>query len=369
MRIRMFRNSFRSFLFISLNCLTVSIGYAQEIKIGALFSLTGYAAIAGKDELDGVILAVEEKNLQGGISGKRIVLISEDNRSDQRATTTGLQKLIGIDNVAAIIGPNWTEFTEIAAPIAQRNKVLLLTPSGWSKNLIKDRDYVFSSLENHLSIVKPLTELIIKKQPKKITAFVAANQYFESLFENISDEIGSKSMAISKVVKVNPSDTEFRTSLLQINATSDDVILNFLAEGVGLSAFYRQIREMKIPAQIYSANSIRYDNAFLSNLSAAEGTIFFDYVDPSTEDFKLRFEERFKRKPIPGAARAYDAMNAILQAAKECGTSSEDIKRCLPTISFKGASGAFGFDADRNFTVTAAPSRLYIVKDGSIQPF
>lgn len=339
------------------------------IRMGAVFALSGYAALAGQDELDGVVMAVDDINEQNRFAGKRIELATEDNRSDRGATVSAVQKLIGIDDVNAIIGPNWIEFTEVAAPIAQTNKIPLVTPSGWSENLTKGREFVFSGLENHPSIVKPLVDLIVKERPQRVTAFVATNQYFESIFDSISKQLETHSIHLTTIVRVNPDQTEFRPLLLQYKAQSGDLILNLLAEGIGLSSFYKQIRELRISSPVYSANSISYDEGMLSNLRVAEGTIFFDYIDPSSDDFKRRFEGRFKRKPLPSAARAYDAMKAVGEAALKCGTSPDQIARCLTHVTFAGASGPFGFDGDRNFKVVASPSRLYQIRNGKIATF
>ncbi len=337
------------------------------IRIGAVFSLSGYAALAGQDELDGVIMAAEELNGQEPFAGNQIELIKEDNRSDQGATVAAVQKLVGVDRVAAIVGPNWAEFAEIAAPIAQSNKVPLVTPSGWSENLTKGREFIFSGLENHPSIVKPLVDLIVEQRSRKITALVATNQYFESIFDSISQHLSAHSISIDRVIRVNPAETDFRSVLLQLKAREGDLIINLLAEGVGLSSFYKQVRELRISTKIYSGNAISYDEGILNNLELVEGTIFFDYIDPSTDEFKQRFQRRFARKPMPGAARAYDAMKAIGEAATKCGPSSDQIAKCLTHITFKGASGPFGFDVDRNFKVAVTPSRLYEVRNGKIE--
>ena len=69
---------------------------------------------------------------------------------------------------------------------------------------------------------------------------------------------------------------------------------------------------------------------------------------------------------MPGAARAYDVVNAIRRAALKCGTSSDQIRDCLRQVAFVGDSGPFEFDIERNFKVTATPSRLYEVRNGKI---
>lgn len=350
------------------NVLLSSNGACEDIRIGALFSLSGYAALAGQDELDGVTLAVEELNDDARFAERKIRLFIEDNRSEKATTAAAIKKLIGVDGVSAIVGPNWAEFAEVAAPIAQLNGIPLVTPSGWSKNLTRGREYVFSALEGHPIIVKPLVDYIVEQRPKEITAFVAANEYFESLYDSILQNLSAHSLRVNKLIRVSPTETDFRSALLQLKARDCDVVLNLLAEGVGLSSFYKQVRELKVSAKIFSGNSISFDHGNLANLNLANGTVFVDYVDASTEAFKRRFNARFKRDPLPTASRAFDVMKAVAESALMCGTSGVRMRGCLTNVSFDGASGPFSFNIDRNFRISAPPSRVYEVRDGRIVP-
>ena len=106
---------------------TQSLAAEPPIKIGALFALSGWAAIGGRSELNATTMAIDEINAAGGVLGRPIELVVEDNRSDLRATVSAVIKLKNIDSVPVIFGPNWAEFADVAAPVFESSKVIMLT--------------------------------------------------------------------------------------------------------------------------------------------------------------------------------------------------------------------------------------------------
>ena len=96
----------------------------QPIKIGQMSALTGIGADIGEEERNGTLLAVEEINARGGISGRPIEMISEDTPAfDLKQGVSVAEKLIEVDKVLAIIGPQWDNQAEVVATVAANKKV------------------------------------------------------------------------------------------------------------------------------------------------------------------------------------------------------------------------------------------------------
>src|SRR3989338_3856413 len=112
------------FLAINLNSLSSN---QEGIEIGGLFHLTGAGAFWGEGEYNGATLAIEEINEAGGINGKSLKIIIEDGKTDFPETVNALKKLAQIDGVKIIIGPTW--FGQVASPLAEELKVLVISPS------------------------------------------------------------------------------------------------------------------------------------------------------------------------------------------------------------------------------------------------
>ncbi len=115
----------------------------QGIKVGFFGALTGPTATFAISGKNGAMLAVAEINAAGGVLGKPIVLLSEDDRGEAAEAASAVSKLITRDHVVALIGENASSRTLAAAPIAQSYKVPMISPSSTNVEVTKKGDYVF----------------------------------------------------------------------------------------------------------------------------------------------------------------------------------------------------------------------------------
>src|SRR3989344_4828239 len=114
----------------------------QIIKIGALLPLTGQNAIYGEEIKNAIELAKTEINEHGGINGKQMEIIYEDDKADPTVGTKAMQKLIEIDDVSIVLG-SWVSGVVLAvAPIAEQNKVVVLA-TAISPKITTAGDYIF----------------------------------------------------------------------------------------------------------------------------------------------------------------------------------------------------------------------------------
>ena len=122
------KTSILLFMFIGLSFLSAPLAIAQETyKIGAAFALSGAIAVYGEGFKKAVDLAVEEINTAGGIKGKKIEIVYEDNKSTPKDCVTAVRKLIAVDKVPVLFGPAGSSNFMAAAPVAQESKVVMLS--------------------------------------------------------------------------------------------------------------------------------------------------------------------------------------------------------------------------------------------------
>lgn len=115
----------------------------DTIKIGFLGAKTGGHAAYGVETLKGMQMAAKDINDAGGILGKKIEIVEEDHGSKVSEGTNVTQKLITRDKVVAIVGDPTTGITKAAAPIAQQNKVVLLSAGAVGTGVVEIGDYIF----------------------------------------------------------------------------------------------------------------------------------------------------------------------------------------------------------------------------------
>src|ERR1044071_3336844 len=116
-------------------------GGGETIKVGEFASLTGKEATFGQMSHHGTELAVEEVNTAGGVLGKKIELIYEDDQSKAGEPATVVKKLISRDGVVAVLGEVASSRSMEAAPICQQNKIPMISPSSTNVKLTEMGDY------------------------------------------------------------------------------------------------------------------------------------------------------------------------------------------------------------------------------------
>jgi branched-chain amino acid transport system substrate-binding protein len=115
----------------------------NEIRVGEFGSLTGGTATFGITTHEGIQMAVDEVNAAGGINGKMVKLITEDDRGKPEEAATVVEKLITRDHAHAILGEVASSNSLAAAPIAQRHKVPMISPSSTNPKVTAQGDYIF----------------------------------------------------------------------------------------------------------------------------------------------------------------------------------------------------------------------------------
>ncbi len=335
----------------------------EPIALGAIYSLSGWGAVGGVAELRATKLAVEEINTAGGILGRPIELHVEDNRSDLKETVSAFQKLHATEQIPVLLGPNWAEFAEVVAPIADRKRVVMLSSSGYTRTLTKGKPYVFTTLTPHHTHTKLLFDRIAQAGHKKIAILHSINTYYESIYQSFLERFKTKGIALHKTLAIEPKTTDFRSFLLRLKSDGVDGILALLQESGEIPAFLRQAQELELHAQIYAAD-ISYDDVLHKDPSLAEGVEFFRYITTSTPAFQEKFLATYDAPALLGVGEAYDNVYLIKHCMETYGVTAKQVKECLQSVRYQGVSGTVTFDEEGLINSPREVTRLETVKDG-----
>lgn len=344
----------------------LSVAGESSISIGAVYSLTGYGAEQGLGELNATLLAVEDINMAGGVNGKELKLVFEDNRSTAKDTVSAFKKLINIHKVPVILGPNWVEFAEPVSQFAEDSGIVLLTSSAYSKKLTEGKDFIFTTMIGCNYMVEPLAQDIIAQKAEKIVLLVSNNPYFKC----ISDEL-IKQLDKHEIIEMvfDPEQRDYRSVITKLKTSDAKIVVSFLAEGGALFSFFKQAKDLELKKNVYSSNAIAYENPLLNNLQTAEGVIYFDYRSLASEEWEKRYEERFHKDMVYSGGQAYEDVWMLKWAMENCGEDSQGIKKCLKKIKHRGMTGAVSFDETNNVVGLENYVVLKTIKDGKIVAF
>ncbi len=215
------------FLVVGLGSLIfapLAVQAADPIKIGSVLRLSA-GAEDGLPAKRGVELAVEEINKAGGIKGRKLEVIFEDEKDSPTSAVNAVQKLINVDKVAAIIGPMTSGAALAAAPSANEAKILLVTPTATSPKVSGSGAYIYRGCSRIDKQAEALTDYIAKNyQPKTVGVLYSNEPYGKGcndLFAKYFEKLGIKVVATESFMR---GAKDFKAQLTNLKAANPDIL-------------------------------------------------------------------------------------------------------------------------------------------------
>ena len=341
----------------------------QGIKVGFFGALTGPTATFAVSGRNGAMLAVEEINAAGGVLGKPLVLLSEDDRGEASEAASVASKLITRDHVVALIGENASSRTLAAAPIAQSYKVPMVSPSSTNIEVTKKGDYIF-----RVCFIDPYQGQALatfaRRDLQAQTAAIlvdARSDYYVGLAEAFRKSFEAAGGRIVDESKYTEGDNDFSAQLTALRPKKPDVLVvpGYYTDA-GLIA--RQARALGLSAVLLGADG--WDSPKLVEIGgeAMEGSYLSNHysVDdpsPAVRKFVDAYKAKYGAEPDSIAALTYDATRMLADAITRAGsTEGKRIRDALAsTKDFAGVTGTISMDADRN---PVKPAVILKVQDG-----
>lgn len=329
---------------------------ANEIVIGHFASMTGSEATFGTSTDDGIRMAIEEVNNAGGIKGKKVKLITMDDQGKAEEATSVVTRLIQQEKVVAILGEVASGRSLAAAPIAQKSKVPMVTPSSTNQKVTEIGNYIFRTcfidpFQGTVMAAFAINNLKVKKvavlRDVKSDYSVGLADFFIAKFK----ELGGTVIAD---VSYQAGDVDFKAQLTQLKSKNPEAIFvpGYYTE-VGLVAL--QARELGIKVPLLGGDG--WDSPKLHEIGkqAIEGGYFSnhyasDSTDPIAQEFTKKYTEKYKKVPDGMAATGYDGARILLQAMANAPTvDSENIRNELAKIrDFAGVTGKITMNEKRD---------------------
>ncbi|MEH7415965.1 ABC transporter substrate-binding protein [Neobacillus drentensis] len=302
------------------------------IKIGANLELSGGVASYGQSAKEGIELAIEEINKKG-INGKKLELVTVDNKSDAAEATSGALKLATQDKVVAMIGAATSTNTLAQVQIAQDNKIPLITPTATNATItFKDgklNDFVFRTcfidpFQGTVAANFATNDLKAKSAAVLIDSSSDYSKGLAASFKKAFKDNGGKIVAEEAYVA---KDTDFHATLTRIKAANPDyVFLPGFYEEVGL--IVKQARELGLNVPIMGGDG--WDSPKLVDIAGAaslQNTYITNHYSSGDSDKKVQgFVSAFKAKydgksPDAFGALGYDTVYFLADAIKRAGSS------------------------------------------------
>ena len=360
-------------------CFIISIGIiftscnksgSDEILIGEYESLSGSEATFGQSSHNGLVLAVEETNNSGGLLGKKIKLITEDNQGKPSETQTVVQKLINRDKVVAIIGEVASSRSKAGAPICQAAKIPMITPASTNPEVTTIGDYIF-----RVCFIDPFQATVMSKfainsmKVKKIAVLIdQKNAYSTGLADNFKQVYTSMGGEIVEEQKYSAGDKDFKAQLTSIKAKNPEAIF-IPGYYTDVNLISIQAREIGLTCPLFGSDGWESEKLTEGKAKdALEGSFFSTHVSsddpsPKIQDYIKKYKTKYGKEPDAMSFLAYDAGMILFDAIKKANsTEGEKIKHELAkTKDYPGVTGVITINEQRN---AVKPAVVLEIKDG-----
>ena len=333
----------------------------DTIRIGVYGDLTGATSSFGTSTKNGIQLAFDEINAAGGVNGKKLEMLFEDDQGTPEKAKTVMQKLISQDKVVAVLGEVASSNSLAAAPVAQEAKIPMITPSSTNPKVTEVGDYI-----SRVCFIDPFQGSVMAKFAAntlgaKTAAVLGDNssdyskgltQFFEQEFTKLGGRVITKQTYAQR-------DQDFKAQLTQMRDQKPDVIYipGYYGE-VGIIA--KQARELGMnqpllggdgwdSPELWKLGGAALSPAYISNHYSA------DNPAPEIQNFVKAYQAKFNVAPDSLAALAYDSAKVLADAIKRAGgTDSAKLKEAInQTKNFAGVTGTITLDASRNAVKSA----------------
>jgi branched-chain amino acid transport system substrate-binding protein len=351
----------------------------STIKIGYFGDLTGPTFNFGQSAKNGALLAAEEINQAGGINGRQIDIVIEDDQGSPELAATIVNKLTRQDKVIALIAGGASGSSLAAGPIAQSAKVPMISPSSTNPAVTQIGDYIFRAC----FIDAFQGEVMAKFSYNSLQAKTAAimldfnSPYSRDLtefFELSFTQLGGRVITSQSYTQ---GDSDFKGQLSSISAAGPDAI--YLPGYYGdIAVIAKQARQVGITQpllggdgwdapELWQLAGDSINGSYISNHYSA------DDPSPAIQKFVHDYKQHYGNlTPDAHAALAYDAMRFLAEAIQWAGTEGDKLREALAqTRNFSGVTGIISMDSERNAVKSAVVLKLqdgrYIYQE-TIQP-
>ncbi len=358
---------------------TAASGSGAPLKIGAIVSLTGTYAGLGQPEKNVLDMEVKRINDAGGVNGRQIEVIVEDDATDDAKAVAAASKLIEQDEVVAIIGGTGTGATMAVRGDVQRAKIPQVSMAGGTVIANPVDPLVFQTPWSN-TIVVPFTLDYIKQQGITKIGLITDTGGFgadgKAVIEKMAPDAG---VTIVSNQTFNAGDTDMTAQLTKIKNSDAQAIVMWTA-GAEAATIAKNVMDLGIDLPFFGSHGIARREFIEGAGDAAEGVRFAagkvlipEAYGEGTEAFKVatdfidRYTQAYGDAPSTFAGHAYDALYLIVEAAKRIDgdvTPAALRDQIEATSGFVGIGGTFTFSPTDHNGMTVDDLSMYEIKGG-----
>jgi len=355
-------------LFAALLLLLADCGDPTPIEIGFIGGLSGRVADLGVTALDGVRLAIEDQNRKGGIGGRPIQILTEDDRQDEEAAKAAFETLAQ-HGVEAIIGPMTSSVAVVLTPMANARKITMISPTVTTRDLAGEDDYFLRVIADTRQYAEASAKFQYEQRGLKSFVIVADTvnhayteswtQDFRAAFQALGGRIVSTLPFKSGMVG------DFAALARQTVQSHADAVL-ILGNAADAAQICQQIRLVDAKIPLVTSEWAATERFVELAGAAAEGVFTAQFVDRESDQepyrsFRRLYLDRYQQEPGFAGIAGYDAATVLIAALRQ-RRSGESVRDTILRLGdFTGLQGPIHID---RFGDSWRPTYITVIKNG-----
>jgi branched-chain amino acid transport system substrate-binding protein len=348
-------------------------GCSNEIQVGAVVSETGVADVYGSRVKNGLDLALEEINAGGGVAGKTLTLVYRDDQSDAKIGTMVTEELIEDVGVKTIIGAVTSPVTLEIAPLCEKRRIVLLSPTASAPEITNAGTYIFRNYPSDILEGTTIADFARDLGLGKVVIFAVNNEFGAGLKKVFTQKYENRFRQVVGTFDFEEQEGSFDAMVQEAKALEPEgvYLIGYVNE---VAQILRALKDAEVDAVMLSTGSITEDVVTLAG-DASEHLVYpqppFDVAseEPEVKNFVESYRAKYGDTPDTFAAHGYDSLKILAKAYEtvDGSTLADDVRAGLSSITrYQGASGVAGFD--NNGDVVEYP-RLFIIHNGQAKPY
>ena len=337
--------------------LVAGTALAQEpIKIGVTQPLTGAFAASGNYVVQGAKMAEDAINAEGGVLGRKIQLVIEDNKSNPTEAVATAEKLISRDKVPVLMGAWSSTLTLAVMPKLMEYQVpMLVETSSSGKITTSGNPYIFRISPTSEMEARAFAPMVKSFNIKKADFLATNNDFGLGASQEFSQMLKKEGAQVGVIETMDPKATDFSAQLAKIKASGSDTL--FVTTAVEqITLILKQAKEQQVKARIITTGGSNSPDQLIQQAGeAASGSYHLVFFTPwfpeavKNADIAKRFVAEWKKRGynvggLTEGFRGWDGVHTIVEAIKQAGTPEpKAITQALWNVKVKGINGDIAF--------------------------
>jgi len=346
MKIRLFQSVIVVIgILITLTSCTNDNQPVEKIHVACILPLTGNAAAAGEYSKNGLQLAVDEINSNGGINGKQIEMTTNDSKGDAKEGVNIIIKANAEGVRPTIVYSQLSNVTLAIKPITEKNNQILIGVSG-ALNLLDESKYTLRNYIDPIQFTGDVAKsLKDSMNVTSISILYSNNDFGKSISTALEENLTKQNIEIDFIEAYDEKTMDYKQLVLKLKNTKSKAVY-VIGIGKSLGLIYKQLKEYSYSGKIFGGIETTLPDVKSTVGELGKGICYFDFAyDPkgkALQTFSANYKEKFNQEPQMPAILAYafvytlkDNYDGIIKEGNKLSTTTPSL---FPIVQIKNGN-------------------------------